>query len=112
MLRVSLFIFSLGLLAIAADVPYSCTGVNSCSSDCTSTTIDCILEGSVSGPTSCKTTATANSIKCEVYQGTNLIAETETDCIGCNGSGSGGTGGGPDPQYCSLNWWLRDPWSM
>ncbi len=110
----ALFLFSglIGILIWATDIPYSCSGVNNCDSSCTSTTTECTLEGTVTGPTKCKTISRTNEVTCQVTQGLNIIASTTSYCTGCDSSGGGGTGGGGDPQYCSLYWWLCDPWAM
>jgi len=50
---------------------------------------------------------------CIAYDDENNIVAEDTEVCPTGGSGgTGGTGGtGGGPQYCSLYWWLCDPWA-
>jgi hypothetical protein len=100
-----------GVMGMAVDYPYDCSGSAPCDSACTSDTVNCSLSGSYSQPTSCSTSATGTSINCKVRDGFTVVAETTSNCIGCGSGGSGGGGSDPDEggEFCDPIdplWWV------
>ncbi len=68
----------------------------------------CIAQAPIGGSASCYTEG--GVAYCFAYdEDNNLVSEDIATCP--TGGGSGGSGGSGSPQYCSLYWWMCDPWS-
>jgi hypothetical protein len=99
------------LFTMGADIPYECVGTLYCGPDCQSELAECSLSGTAAGPTTCQFTTGATFVTCKVLQGTTIIGETTAYCLRCGDPGGGIGGGDPDPTWCSLNWWICDPFA-
>jgi len=86
---------------------------NAFSDNCTASPSNCV--------TSCTAVSTpGGSVDCyddmEFAQCSSFNSDgdqVDFEEVWCGGGGSGGSGsGGGGPQYCSMYWWLCDPWSV
>ena len=101
------FLIGLTLLlgsSLAIGDSFNCSGSGPCL-DCPSTTVQCLIFGSVSGATQCETIADGYSITCKVTQGDTVIAETTRNC-NCQGNGPDDPGEGEFCDPADPLWWV------